>query len=383
MNRNILPQRRPRLSGRLASIALGLLIAGGIAAWVLSGDGEIGANAPRSVDGEILTGGTSTNAVAEAQPLLEVGVFQSEAQELVYELPLRGYTESSRRVEVRAETSGLVVSEKVSKGTTVSEGDVLCRIALGDRRALLTQAQARIAQAEADARSARSLAQSGYGPETAAAAAEAAQAAAQAEAERIRLDIARTEVTAPFGGILQTDSADTGTLLQPGALCATVIDLDPVHVVGYAPERSVGIFREGAPAVAQLSDGRRLDGTLSFVSRSAEPRTRTFQVELTASNADNMVLDGLGAEILVPVRRPNAHLVPQSALTLNDDGVLGLRIVENSRVRFVAVEALQEESGGIWVTGLPPQADVIVVGQEFAISGTEVAARPVPGSLQP
>ncbi len=372
--------RRPRLSGRLGSLALGLLIAAGIGAWLLSGGNEGGANAPEAVE----TADTAGTAPAvEPERILEVGVFRSQAQDLVYNLPLRGFTKASRRVEVRAETGGLVTSNKVPKGKAVRRGDPLCRIALGERPALLTQAEARIAQAEADARSARSLAESGFGPETAAAAAEAAQAAAMADAERIRLDIARTEVAAPFNGTLQTDSADTGTLLQPGALCATVIDLDPVHVVGYAPERSVGMFREGAAAVAQLSDGRQLAGRISFVSRSAEPRTRTFQVELTASNPDGSVLDGLGAEILLPVRRPSAHLVPQSALTLNGEGTLGLRIVENSRARFVAVEPLQEESEGIWVAGLPRQADIIVVGQEFAVDGAEVAARPAPGGLQP
>lgn len=365
--------RSGRVRGRIGSVLVALAIVGAIGAWLAAGDSPGGATAPPDnlLPGEPII-----------EPVLEVGVMESVARNLVYELPLRGFSEASRRVEVRAETGGLIVSAPVPKGSNIAAGDTLCEIAPGERLALLAQAEARITQFKADAHSTRELATRGFGPEAAATAAEAGLAAAMAEAERIRLDIERTRIAAPFAGILETGSAETGSLLQPGALCATVLDFDPVRVVGFAPERSIDAFRVGQKSSAQLSTGRRIEGTISFVARSAEPRTRTFRVEMTADNADHAVLDGLSAELFLPISRPNAHLVPQSALTLNDSGELGMRIVEDGRARFVSVEVLRDETEGIWISGLPPVAQVIVVGQEFAIDGTEVIPRPAPGFAQ-
>ena len=51
-----------------------------------------------------------------------------------------------------------------------------------------------------------------------------------------------------------------------------------------------------------------------------------------------------------------AHLVPGSALTLNDNGTLGLRILgaENT-VRFAPVTLIRDTMQGVWVAGLPHQ----------------------------
>ena len=61
-----------------------------------------------------------------------------------------------------------------------------------------------------------------------------------------------------------------------------------------------------------------------------------------------------------------AHLVPQSALTLNDEGYLGVRIITTNRTaQFVKVKMLIDTAKGVWLTGLPERADIIVVGQEY------------------
>ena len=69
-----------------------------------------------------------------------------------------------------------------------------------------------------------------------------------------------------------------------------------------------------------------------------------------------------------------AHLLPQSVLTLDDEGVLGIRTVEDSKVAFYPVTILQDTREGVWVTGLPPTVDVITVGQEYVQVGQTVDA---------
>jgi len=114
---------------------------------------------------------------------------------------------------------------------------------------------------------------------------------------------------------------------------------------------------------------------VTFLSRAADPETRTFRVEIEVPNADLSLRDGQTAEIVIGAAGKNAHLLPQSALTLNDDGILGVRVVsQDSAALFVPVTLLRDTPSGVWLAGLPDQADVIIIGQEYVTDGVRVAA---------
>ncbi|MFU8776936.1 MAG: efflux RND transporter periplasmic adaptor subunit, partial [Roseovarius sp.] len=85
-------------------------------------------------------------------------------------------------------------------------------------------------------------------------------------------------------GVLDTDTAEIGSLLQPGALCATVLQLDPIKMVGFVSEMQVARVAIGATANIRMASGRMVEGRVSFVARSADNTTRTFRIEVTLPN---------------------------------------------------------------------------------------------------
>ncbi|GAB5446175.1 efflux RND transporter periplasmic adaptor subunit [Gymnodinialimonas sp.] len=279
---------------------------------------------------------------------------------------------------------------------------------LPEARALLAQAEAQLTAAEIDGNAASRLAESGFGSDTRAASAAASVAGAEAgvesamaavqgaqagvqaaeagvqsalagvraaEAAVTRAEEAITQLTihAPFSGLLETDTAELGSLMQPGAVCATIIQLDPIKLVGFVPEAQVDRVRVGATAGAQLASGQQVQGEVTFLSRSADERTRTFRVEITVPNSALAIRDGQTADILIQTEGTPAHLLPSSSLTLNDDGLLGVRVVEDGVVQFIEVQLIRDTPRGVLLAGLPENADVIVVGQEFVTAGIEVA----------
>ena len=178
---------------------------------------------------------------------------------------------------------------------------------------------------------------------------------------------------APFSGILETDSAELGTLLQPGALCAKIIQLDPIKLVGFVPETELDRVNKGSIAKANLINGQEITGAVSFISRSADQTTRTFRVEIEADNKDLSISKGQTAEILIASDGTRAHLLPQSALTLDDNGALGVRTVnEKSKVVFFETDIIRDTMKGVWLKGLPEKATVIVLGQEYVTDGVKV-----------
>lgn len=325
---------------------------------------------------------------APADRRVSVVAVDSRAQAVDSAVLARGLTEAMRQVEMRAETGGRVVSPPLRRGASVAEGDALCVLDPGTRPAQLAEAQARLAEARArlaeaeiNDRAARTLSEGGFASETRVAAtvaavesARAGVAGAEADVAAIARDIDRLTVRAPFAGVLETDTAELGALLQPGTACATVIELDRIKLVGFVAEADVDRVAVGALAGARLVSGREVTGQVTFVARSADPLTRTFRVEVTVDNPDRAIRDGQTAEMLIAAEGTSAHLLPASALTLDDDGRLGLRIVDAGQTaRFVPVALLRDTEQGVWLTGLPDQATVIVVGQEFVTDGTALS----------
>lgn len=350
----------------------------------------------------------------EEQNRVGVVVMRSKASTIDGAVILRGRTEAARQVDVRAETTGQVMSEPLRAGAFVDAGDLLCRLDPGTRQDALAEARARLSEAEAGLPASRArlaeaearleearindnaaarLSEGGFASETrvasATAAAEAALAgvqsaksgvesanaavrsaeAAVAGAER---ELTRLEITAPFGGILDRDTAELGALLQPGSACATILQLDPIKVVGFVSETEVDRVEQGALAGARLASGRQITGRVTFISRSADEATRTFRVDVEVQNDDLSIRDGQTAEIAIQSDGQTAHLLPQAALTLDDDGRLGVRLVSDGKALFQPVSVIRDTVDGIWVAGLPAEAEVIVTGQEFVIDGVPV-----------
>ncbi len=318
---------------------------------------------------------TTLAEVAESADERPVAVVakRSSAQSVDSAVRVRGRTEAARQVNVQSETSGLVISDPLRRGAEVSAGDVLCELSPGTRGAVLAEAEARLAEAQINFRAADQLSQGGFGSETRTAQARAALQSAEAAVESAQTEIERLTIRAPFDGLLESDAAETGALLQPGGHCATIIQLDPIKLVGFVPETDVGKIEVGATAGARLATGREVMGQVTFLSRAADPATRTFRVDVTVANTDLSIRDGETAEILIAADGVAAHLAPSSALTLDDNGRLGLRVVdEASRARFVRVTVLRDTVAGVWVTGLPDEAAIIVVGQEYVTDGVPV-----------
>lgn len=348
---------------RIVPLLTAAVVAAMFYIWI-SGPGTDAAENTPSTD--------STLNVSDTAPV-PVVVVKSVARPVDSAIVLRGRTEAFRKVDLRAEVTGQVVSTPLRAGTRVAEGDLMCEIDAGEKIAALDEAQARLMDAEMRKKASEQLVKRGFAAETKALTDKAALDAATYAVRRAEKEISRLRLTAPFEGLLETDTAEIGSLLQPGGLCGTIIALNPVKLVGFVPENQVDKVKVGSQAGAELSTGQRILGKITFVSSSADLLTRTFRVEVLADNPDNAIRDGLSAQIAVPISGVSGHLLPQAALTLDDAGRLGVRIVIEERAQFAPVTVIRDSTDGIWVTGLDETSTVIVVGQEFVSDGRPVA----------
>lgn len=347
-----------------SAIALALIV------WIWSG--QFGA--PERHDPASLAEQNLEREAASAdQPRTRVRARISQAEPRTSSILIRGRTENKRTVSVKAETSGRIVERPIDKGSRVAAGDLLCRISTEDRDARVVEAQEAVNQARLEYQGSVQLAERGMISDTLAATAKAKLAAAEAQLKRSKLDLAHTQVRAPFAGLIEDVPVETGDFVQPGTVCATVIDLDPMLMVGRVAEREVHQLALGAQATGTLIDGREVTGSVSFIGQQSDAATRTYAVEVEVPNPDYALRSGITTQIRVPVATVMAHRLSPSLLALDDSGRIGVRTVNaDHRVEFNLVDILNDDAGSVWVAGLPPVVTLITVGQELVVPGEEV-----------
>ena len=148
--------------------------------------------------------------------------------------------------------------------------------------------------------------------------------------------------------------------------------LDPMVITGEVTEKNVDQVNLNQKVNIKLLDNKEVTGVISFISKSANPSTRTYKIEATIENSNGTIREGLSADMFVPLREVIAHLIPSYLISLNDEGDLGIKILTNNIVQFTEIQIVEDTVDGLWVTGLPKDVTIITVGQEYVINGQEV-----------
>jgi multidrug efflux system membrane fusion protein len=246
----------------------------------------------------------------------------------------------------------VVAAVPASEGSFVKQGQVLCLLAVDARQASLDQAKAMWKSRQLQRQAAAQLAEKGYRSQTQVLEAQANLDAAQAQVRAAEIALKQVEIRAPFAGVFDHRDAEIGAYLSPGQPCGTMIELNPLLVVGDAPETEAARLSAGSPARAKLVNGQVLSGRVRYVARDADPQTRTYHLEVTVPNPGNSVRSGLSAELRIAAGAGAAHLVPISALVLDTGGRQGVRyVLPDGRVAFSPVTVLEETRDGMWVSG--------------------------------
>ncbi|MGA9797027.1 MAG: efflux RND transporter periplasmic adaptor subunit [Rhizomicrobium sp.] len=328
--------------------------------------------------GQITRGSTAPDAATQSKTsaIPRVQVLNLVAHQRDATIVVRGRTQALHSVDVRAEVEGVVSAIHFQKGERVKQGALLCEIKVNDREAKLDQARAMVAQTAKQHDVDLDLQKNGFRS-----AIQVAQSGAQLEAARAaertqEIQLANTNMRAPFDGIVDDRYVDVGDYMRVGDKCALLIAPEPFLAVGSVSEREVGQIRVGDTASASLVTGETIQGKVRFVADKADDTTRTFRLEVELPNPDAKLRDGVTADIHIPVRQVKAVKISSGIMVLDDNGVVGVRTVDNGVVRFVPVQIIADGPDGTWVTGLPDRVTVITVGQEFVSDGEHVATVP-------
>ncbi len=340
----------------------------GAAAWIVSGRLHSDENSEAAKP-------ASEVAATAPVPVQKVSVATAVPEQHQRSVVLSCVTKADHRAQATARGAGVLIELNASRGQVVKAGDVLGTISDEGRGAAVQQAQALLEQRQSEYNANKKLIQTGDAPRNTLAALEAGVKAAQAAVASAQAEADRSQVRSPIDGVVDTVPVQVGQALQVGAEVAEIVDPDPMLAVGAVSEARRSSLEVGQSAEVRFIDGTRVLGTVDFVGLSADKATRTYPVEARMANQSAAIADGVTCEMVVMLAPVEATPVPRSALIFSDEGHLGVRIADkDNKAKFVAIQVVEDGRENVWVTGLPGETRIIVVGQDFVKDGDQIEA---------
>lgn len=306
--------------------------------------------------------------------IFTVRAIDSEAQEIDQEIILSGKTEPARRVTLRSELDAKITTLGAKRGDFVEKGELIATLDEKDLPYLLQEAQALLEQRKLNYKAAQDLFEKKFQSETRVAETKAELEHARSITERIRISLGNTTITAPFSGMLQSRKVEIGDYVKAGDEIAQIVEINPIVVTAQASERQIHLLIPGSTATAKLTSNETLEGVIRYVASESDQKSRTFSVEMEASNPNNWASAGETAQLIINTKPISVHKVSPASLSLNDAGDLGVKYVDDDNiVHFAPAQIAKSTTEAIWLSGLPKHIRLITVGQYFVQEGEHVA----------
>jgi RND family efflux transporter MFP subunit len=266
---------------------------------------------------------------------------------------LSGDLVAERSAAIRAELGGSIVRVEVEAGQRVAAGEVLAAIdetgvadQLRSARSALTSAEnaAQVARRELDR--ARRLVEAGALSERDLELAERGQLSADAQLEGARAGLAaaqnqwqKTQLRAPFAGIVSERMVNLGDVVQPGTEAFTVVDPSSMRLEASVPVSALTALRPGSSVDFEVTgyEGQPFTGRVLRVNPSVDPGTRQVRITVAIPNRGNSLVAGLFARGRVAAEERTALAVPLAAVDLRGPTPT-VRRIRGGQVEAVAIQ---------------------------------------------
>jgi multidrug efflux system membrane fusion protein len=321
-----------------------------------------------------------------------------EARTMVYSVSAVGSVDAFEKVQVTARVAGVVDRVLFAEGNTVAVNRVLVeieperyRLAVESAQASHEKAQAAKADAEAGLKRRETVITQNPGlipgeeletwrTKVRLAASDVAQT--KAALDQAELNLHDAYVRAPFSGILQTRTVQTGQYVQVGTVMATLIRRDPLLLRFQVPERDAAQMHPGIRAVFKIrDDSREFGAQIVHVGAAADETTRMVAVTAEVRDPNAVALrPGAFAEITVPISSPRQNpVVPQTAIRPSDRGFIAYVVQNDTAVERVLTVGMRTADGQAEVlAGLKVGEMLVVRGAEALRDGAPVRVTKAP-----
>lgn len=282
---------------------------------------------------------------------------------------ISGSLQPEIRADLRAEVSAVVLKVHKENGEMVRKGDLLVtldnavlRDNLSSAEESLRAAAQSLDGAERQFQRIKSLQAQGMVSTQGLEESEIKRNAAQSEFVAVKARVAaakqqldRTEVRAPFQGVVSARKASAGDTAQIGKELIQVIDPSSMRFEGQVSADQMGVVKIGQRVnfringVAQTGDQLGSQGTVKRIDGAANPVTRQVSVIVAINAKDRPPVAGLFAEGVIETLIKPAVMISESSLRREGDKVFVWVLDSNKIVKRGIQLGDRDTRLGAWV----------------------------------
>ena len=265
-------------------------------------------------------------------------------------------------------------------GARVQKGTLLAKIDDSELRAQLKQAESNKQLAQQKYDRTKALFEKNGVTQVDLESAEASLKSAEASVELIAAQIAKTEVRAPFAGVLGFVNVSVGAWLTTGTPVATLSEVRELKAKFSLPQRYASTLKVG-DAVTVCDEERHVEktGKVKALDATLSESSRTRQIMVVVDNAKGELLAGSYAKVSVSMETGHAKSfpIPAEAFTLDKDGSY-VYVVENGKAKMRRVQTgLRTPIAVDVVSGLNEGDTVLTSGLISLREGVSVRIREI------
>jgi len=336
-------------------------------------------------------------AAAVAGPTVEVTTVRVQRGAVVQRVSAPGSLVAARESHIGTEVAGRVVRVFVAEGDRIEAGAPLFQIdpapyemALRQAEAGVDVARAQRTQTEADLARAQTLRRQAVMAQqefdrlvTGVAVAQAQERQATEALALARFNVGRTLVRAPYAGSVAKRLVDEGTtaLVQPQTIVLVVQETGELEAEAAIPESQLALVQLGDQARLRVEGlAEPIAATVSAVSDTIDPATRTYLVKMRVPNADRRLKAGIFTHVeILPQARTGVLVVPPDAVR-NEEGRTRVLVVRGGRAAAVPIEIGITSPDAVEVLSGVADGDEVLVGEAARTIAPGMAVTVVPAA---
>jgi membrane fusion protein (multidrug efflux system) len=295
-----------------------------------------------------------------------VEVAQAETVALAETVSAVGTLRAAESVVLRPEIAGRIARIGFEGGARVRRGDLLVALDAAIPLAETEQTRAELELARANYQRTDDLARKQFVSERARDEAAASMQVLEARLKLAQARLSKTEIRAPFGGVLGLRNISVGDFVRDGADLVVLEDVSSMQVDLRLPERFLGQLRRGQPVQIEFDawPGRQFKALLEAVDAQVDANGRSVIARGRLANADGALRSGMFAKASLTLsEKPGAIMIPEEAVMPTGSELFVYRIEDGKAIR-TKIRTGQRRDGRVEVVeGLQPAAQVVTAGQ--------------------
>lgn len=303
-----------------------------------------------------------------------------QPQEFRSTLQLVGSVKAEYDAVISAEVSGRLLEFPYQKGESVAKGDVVAIVDDAKLRQEVNRMEALLLQAQEAYENQKTLFENNIGSETQLNNAKYSYDQQRAALESMKVDLANTQIKAPFTGRIEKTLAEVGELVNPGMPVVRLVDVNDLRIEVGVPSRYAGTLKVGDAVEFWINrdENRRFQGSISFVGSAVDPSSRTFDVEVSFPNKDEVMKVDMVAEVeFVTETRPSSIVVSEEYLFSSGENMVAYVVDEDENGNTISREVIVKtgsihESNVVIESGLQAGDRFIQQGSSYLNNGTRI-----------